>query len=278
VQGLFKDIDKNGFIKEHAIEQLYCAHCNRFLADRYVRGICPHCGYEDARGDQCEACGKLLDPTELKAPRCSTCGATPEPRSTKHLYIDLPGIVPQYEPWMQKASVAGQWSNNAVQMTKGWLRDGLQERAITRDLKWGIPVPKAGFEDKVFYVWFDAPIGYISITKCFTDLTGADWKNWWLEQNDIELFQFIGKDNIVFHCIIFPTMLKAYGDFILPDNVPANEFLNLEDDKISTSRNWAVWLHEYLTGFIRARTACGHEDTPPLDDFVFDDAAEGEKS
>ena len=169
VQGIFKDIEKNGFIKEHTIEQLHCAHCNRFLADRYVRGTCPHCGYEDARGDQCEACGKLLEPTELKAPRCSTCGAAPEPRSTKHLYIDLPGIVSQYEPWMQKASKEGQWSNNAVQMTKGWLRDGLQERAITRDLKWGIPVPKEGFEDKVFYVWFDAPIGYISITKCFTD-------------------------------------------------------------------------------------------------------------
>ena len=242
VQGLFKDIDKNGFIKEHAIEQLYCAHCNRFLADRYVRGICPHCGYEDARGDQCEACGKLLEPTELKAPRCSTCGATPEPRSTKHLYIDLPGIVPQYEPWMQKASVEGQWSNNAVQMTKGWLRDGLQERAITRDLKWGIPVPKAGFEDKVFYVWFDAPIGYISITKCFTDLTGADWKNWWLEQNDIELFQFIGKDNIPFHTVIFPCSLIASGkDWVKLHHISSSEYLNYESGKFSKSKGIGVF-------------------------------------
>ena len=242
VQGLFKDIDKNGFIKEHAIEQLYCAHCNRFLADRYVRGICPHCGYEDARGDQCEACGKLLEPTELKAPRCSTCGATPEPRSTKHLYIDLPGIVPQYEPWMQKASVEGQWSNNAVQMTKGWLRDGLQERAITRDLKWGIPVPKAGFEDKVFYVWFDAPIGYISITKCFTDLTGADWKNWWLEQNDIELFQFIGKDNIPFHTVIFPSSLIASGkDWVKLHHISSSEYLNYESGKFSKSKGIGVF-------------------------------------
>ena len=242
VQGLFKDIDKSGFIKEHAIEQLYCAHCNRFLADRYVRGICPHCGYEDARGDQCEACGKLLEPTELKAPRCSTCGATPEPRSTKHLYIDLPGIVPQYEPWMQKASVEGQWSNNAVQMTKGWLRDGLQERAITRDLKWGIPVPKAGFEDKVFYVWFDAPIGYISITKCFTDLTGADWKNWWLEQNDIELFQFIGKDNIPFHTVIFPCSLIASGkDWVKLHHISSSEYLNYESGKFSKSKGIGVF-------------------------------------
>ena len=224
------------------MEQLHCAHCNRFLADRYVRGTCPHCGYEDARGDQCEACGKLLEPTELKAPRCSTCGATPEPRSTKHLYIDLPGIVPQYEPWMQKASVAGQWSNNAVQMTKGWLRDGLQERAITRDLKWGIPVPKAGFEDKVFYVWFDAPIGYISITKCFTDLIGADWKNWWLEQNDIELFQFIGKDNIPFHTVIFPSSLIASGkDWVKLHHISSSEYLNYESGKFSKSKGIGVF-------------------------------------
>ena len=242
VQGIFKDIEKNGFIKEHSMEQLHCAHCNRFLADRYVRGTCPHCGYEDARGDQCEACGKLLEPTELKAPRCSTCGATPEPRSTKPLYIDLPGIVPQYEPWMQKASVEGQWSNNAVQMTKGWLRDGLQERAITRDLKWGIPVPKAGFEDKVFYVWFDAPIGYISITKCFTDLTGADWKNWWLEQNDIELFQFIGKDNIPFHTVIFPSSLIASGkDWVKLHHISSSEYLNYESGKFSKSKGIGVF-------------------------------------
>ena len=242
VQGIFKDIEKNGFIKEHSMEQLHCAHCNRFLADRYVRGTCPHCGYEDARGDQCENCGKLLEPTELKAPRCSTCGATPEPRSTKHLYIDLPGIVPQYEPWMQKASVEGQWSNNAVQMTKGWLRDGLQERAITRDLKWGIPVPKAGFEDKVFYVWFDAPIGYISITKCFTDLTGADWKNWWLEQNDIELFQFIGKDNIPFHTVIFPSSLIASGkDWVKLYHISSSEYLNYESGKFSKSKGIGVF-------------------------------------
>ena len=242
VQGIFKDIEKNGFIKEHTIEQLYCAHCNRFLADRYVRGTCPHCGYEDARGDQCEACGKLLEPTELKAPRCSTCGAAPEPRSTKHLYIDLPGIVPQYEPWMQKASKEGQWSNNAVQMTKGWLRDGLQERAITRDLKWGIPVPKAGFEDKVFYVWFDAPIGYISITKCFTDLTGTDWKNWWLEQSDVELFQFIGKDNIPFHTVIFPCSLIASGkDWVKLHHISSSEYLNYESGKFSKSKGIGVF-------------------------------------
>ncbi|MEL3906851.1 MAG: methionine--tRNA ligase [Treponema sp.] len=242
VQGIFKDIEKNGFITEHTIEQLHCAHCGRFLADRYVRGTCPRCGYDDARGDQCEHCGELLDPTELKSPRCSTCGAEPEPRSTKHLYIDLPAIVPQYEPWMKQASEEGQWSNNAVQMTKGWLRDGLQERAITRDLKWGIPVPKTGFENKVFYVWFDAPIGYISITKCFTDLTGGDWKDWWLDQKDIELFQFIGKDNIPFHTVIFPCSLIGSGkDWVKLHHISSSEYLNYEAGKFSKSKGIGVF-------------------------------------
>jgi len=176
VQQLFEALDKNGFIKENTIEQLYCPNCERFLADRFVRGECPHCNYEDARGDQCENCGKLLEPIELKKPRCSTCGNTPHIKSTKHLYIDLPAIQENYKPWMEEASIKGKWAKNAIQMTQAWIRDGLHERAITRDLKWGIPVPKKGFEDKVFYVWFDAPIGYISITKALADKLQAENK------------------------------------------------------------------------------------------------------
>ena len=204
VQSIFKDLDAAGYVKSQTIEQLYCEHCGRFLADRYVRGTCPSCGYDGARGDQCENCGKLLDPTELKEPKCSTCGATPRLKSTTHLYIDLPAIKPRLEEWMKKASVEGFWANNAVQMTQAWIRDGLHERAITRDLKWGIPVPKVGYEDKVFYVWFDAPIGYISITACAGDEKGFDWKYWWQRPDEVELFQFIGKDNIPFHTVIFP--------------------------------------------------------------------------
>ncbi|MGP1455922.1 MAG: methionine--tRNA ligase [Treponema sp.] len=242
VQDIFKHLEANGFIKEHAIEQLYCTHCQRFLADRYIRGTCPHCSYDDARGDQCEHCGTLLDPTDLHQPHCATCGATPELRSTKHLYIDLPAILPQYEPWMKNASEKGQWSNNAMQMTKGWIRDGLQERAITRDLKWGIPVPKQGFEDKVFYVWFDAPIGYISITKCLTDRTGGDWKRWWLDQDDVELFQFIGKDNIPFHTVIFPSSLIGSGQpWVTLHHISSSEYLNYESGKFSKSKGIGVF-------------------------------------
>lgn len=255
VQSLFKDLDNNGYIKENTIEQLYCPHCERFLADRYVRGVCPHCGYEDARGDQCESCGKLLDPVELKAPRCSTCGGTPHVKSTKHLYIDLPGIQKKYQSWMEKASVDGQWAKNAVQMTQAWIRDGLHERAITRDLKWGIPVPKAGFEDKVFYVWFDAPIGYISITKALADKLTAegkhsfDWKSWWLPSDSLEqgkppvdLFQFIGKDNIPFHTVIFPSTLIGSGrEWTKLYHMSSTEYLNYESGKFSKSKGIGVF-------------------------------------
>jgi len=241
-QAMFLDLERNGHIKEHAIEQLYCPSCARFLADRYVRGTCPACGYEDARGDQCEHCGKLLEPTELKGPRCSTCGKAPEVRSTSHLYIDLPGILPEYERWMRKASVDGQWAKNAVQMTQAWIRDGLQERAITRDLKWGIPVPRAGYENKVFYVWFDAPIGYISITKCLADRTGMDWKSWWQSPLDVELFQFIGKDNIPFHTVIFPSSLIGSGrDWTKLYHMSSTEYLNYEAGKFSKSKGIGVF-------------------------------------
>ncbi|MBE6349956.1 MAG: methionine--tRNA ligase [Spirochaetaceae bacterium] len=256
VQQLFLDLDKRGFIHEQTIEQLFCPTCDHFLADRYIRGICPYCGYDDARGDQCEKCGKLLEPTELQSPRCSTCGGTPEPRKTKHLYIDLPGIQAEYGKWMEKASVDGQWAKNAIQMTQAWIRDGLQERAITRDLKWGIPVPKEGFENKVFYVWFDAPIGYISITKALADSLqekgiAFDWKAWWLPEeavdtettkNPVDLFQFIGKDNIPFHTVIFPSTLIGSGkNWTKLHHMSSTEYLNYESGKFSKSKGIGVF-------------------------------------
>ncbi len=248
-QGIFKDLEHNGYIKEHAIDQLFCSSCNRFLADRYVRGVCPSCGYEDARGDQCEHCGKLLDPTELKSPRCSSCSTTPEVRTTSHLYIDLPGILPKYEKWMKETSVSGQWAKNALQMTQAWIRDGLQERAITRDLKWGIPVPREGFENKVFYVWFDAPIGYISIARCLFDrISGSpeksekEWASWWLDPDNVELFQFIGKDNIPFHTVIFPSSLLGSGkNWTKLHHMSSTEYLNYESGKFSKSKGIGVF-------------------------------------
>ncbi len=241
-QAIFLDLDKRGLVKSQTIEQLYCDSDKRFLADRYVRGTCPHCGYDGARGDQCESCGKLLDPTELKDPKCSTCGATPRPKSTTHLYIDLPAIRPALETWMRKASVDGFWANNAIQMTQAWIRDGLKERAITRDLKWGIPVPKAGYEDKVFYVWFDAPIGYISITACAGDEQGFDWKYWWQRPDDVELFQFIGKDNIPFHTVIFPSSLLGSGEnWTMLHHMSSSEYLNYESGKFSKSKGVGVF-------------------------------------
>ncbi len=241
-QSIFLDLDRAGLIRQETIEQLYCERDKRFLADRYVRGTCPHCGYDGARGDQCENCGKLLEPTELKDPKCSTCGATPVPRKTTHLYIDLPAIRPKLEAWMKEASVKGFWANNAIQMTQAWIRDGLKSRAITRDLKWGIPVPKAGFEDKVFYVWFDAPIGYISMTACSGDERGFDWKSWWMSPDDVELFQFIGKDNIPFHTVIFPSSLLGSGrEWTMLHHMSSTEYLNYEAGKFSKSKGVGVF-------------------------------------
>lgn len=255
-QELFKDLDNNGLITEHTNNQLFCTHCNMFLADRFVHGTCPKCGYEDARGDQCDKCGSLLDPTELKNPRCSTCGNTPEVRETKHLYINLPKISGKLSDWMKKASVEGRWADNAVNITKAWIRDGLNERAITRDLKWGIPVPKKGYENKVFYVWFNAPIGYMSITKQLAnELVKAgkksfDWKSWWLPKESeegknkpqVDLFQFIGKDNIPFHTVIFPcTLLGSGHDWTKLFHMSSTEYLNYEDGKFSKSRGIGVF-------------------------------------
>ncbi len=238
VQDIFKRCDANGFITEKETEQLYCPKCDRFLADRFVEGTCPHCGSPDARGDQCDSCQTLLDPTELINPRCMVCGTTPVIRKTKHLYLDLPKILPQLEKWIDDTSETGFWAKNAVQVTKSWIRDGLKERCITRDLKWGIPVPKPGYENKVFYVWFDAPIGYVSITANHTD----EWKKWWLDPENTELFQFIGKDNIPFHTVVFPATQLATGQkWTMLHHMSSTEYLNYEGGKFSKSKGIGVF-------------------------------------
>ena len=238
VQHIFNEVDKNGYISEKESEQLYCPECKRYLADRYVTGTCPHCGDTGARGDQCDKCGTLLDPTELIDPKCSVCGHTPILKKTKHLYINLPKALPLLQKWMDKASVEGFWAKNAIQITNSWIRDGLQERCITRDLKWGIPVPKEGFEDKVFYVWFDAPIGYISITANATE----NWEYWWRDPENTELFQFIGKDNIPFHTVIFPSSLLATGEkWTMLHHMSSTEYLNYEGGKFSKSRGIGIF-------------------------------------
>ena len=232
VQEIFAKVDASGYINEHEKEQLYCPKCERFLADRFVEGTCPHCGSTGARGDQCDACQTLLDPIELVDSRCGVCGTTPITKRTRHLYLDLPKALPLLEAWMDKASVEGFWANNAIQVTKSWIRDGLKERCITRDLKWGIPVPKPGFENKVFYVWFDAPIGYVSITANAVD----DWQRWWHEPESTELFQFIGKDNIPFHTVIFPSCQLATADtWTMLHHMSSTEYLNYEGGKFSKS-------------------------------------------
>ena len=238
VQALFKACDDNGYIVEKESEQLYCPECKRFLADRFVSGTCPHCGYDGARGDQCEKCGTLLDPTELIEPKCSVCGSTPVLRKTKNLYLNLPKILPLLDEWMKKASVEGFWAKNAIQITSSWIRDGLQERCITRDLKWGIPVNKPGYEDKVFYVWFDAPIGYISITANKT----KDWEYWWRDPENTELFQFIGKDNIPFHTVVFPsTLLASKEKWTMLYHMSSTEYLNYEGGKFSKSKGIGIF-------------------------------------
>ena len=239
----FRKLYDKGEFLEKGSEQYYDEQEQTFLADRYITGECPHCHAEGAYGDQCEKCGTALSPTELINPKSTISGATPVLRETKHWYLPLDKHQSWLEPWITQEHA--DWRSNVVGQCKSWFDMGLQPRAVSRDLEWGIPVPVEGAEGKVLYVWFDAPIGYISNTK---DLVPNDWEKWW-KSDDTKLVHFIGKDNIVFHCIVFPAMLKAEGSYILPENVPSNEFLNLEDDKISTSRNWAVWLHEYLVDF-----------------------------
>ena len=243
----FTTLYKKGEFVEKTSMQYYDADNKQFLADRYITGICPRCSYEKAYGDQCENCGTSLSPAELINPRSSLTGNIPVQKETKHWYLPLD----KYQDWLNEWIVKGHkddWKPNVYGQCKSWLDHGLQPRAVTRDLNWGVEVPLKDTEGKVLYVWFDAPIGYISATREWAEEHGKDWKPWWKDEES-RLIHFIGKDNIVFHCIIFPSMLKHEGSYILPDNVPAFEFLNLENDKISTSRNWAVWLHEYLEEF-----------------------------
>jgi methionyl-tRNA synthetase len=242
-QEFFKILYDKKILIEEESEQYFDEEAKMFLADRYIIGTCPNCGNENAYGDQCERCGKSLSPRDLINPRSQLSGKPPVLKKTKHWYLPLDKM---QKDWLQKwiESKSGEWKINVYGQCKSWLDQGLQPRAVTRDLDWGVKVPLPGTEGKVLYVWFDAPIGYISATKALT----KDWKKYW-QDKEAKLIHFIGKDNIVFHCIIFPAMLKAHGEFIIPENVPANEFLNLEGDKISTSRNYAVWLNEYLEDF-----------------------------
>lgn len=237
-QGIFKDLDANGFIQEATEERIYCQKDEMFLADRYVEGTCPKCGYEDARGDQCDNCGSLLDPESLIDPRCKVCGTPPSKQATTHLFLELDRLQADLTSWFDRAKVEGHWPNNALTTTRGWLERGLQPRAITRDLKWGIPVPKPGFEDKVFYVWFDAPIGYISITaKAF-----EDWRDWWQNPDQVKLYQFMAKDNIPFHTVIFPaSLIGTRKNWTLLHHINSTEYLNYEDAKFSKSRNVGVF-------------------------------------
>ena len=245
----FRKLYDDGKLIEQESEQYYDEEAHQFLADRYIMGECPHCGNPNAYGDQCEKCGSDLSPMELINPHSTISGSKPVVRKTKNWYLPLN----EYQQWLKEWILDGhkEWRSNVYGQCKSWLDMDLQPRAMTRDLDWGIPVPVEGAEGKVLYVWFDAPIGYISNTKELCDADPERWGSWekWWKDPETRLVHFIGKDNIVFHCLIFPTMLKAHGGYILPDNVPANEFLNLENDKISTSRNWAVWLHEYLVDF-----------------------------
>ena len=265
----FLKLYKKGEFVEKTSEQYYDEEAGCFLADRYIVGTCPHCGNENAYGDQCEKCGTSLSPNELINPHSTISGSKPVLRETLHWYLPLD----RYEGWLRKWILEDhkEWKTNVYGQCKSWIDQGLQPRAVSRDLDWGVPVPVEGAEGKVLYVWFDAPIGYISATRELT----PDWEKYWKDP-ETKMVHFIGKDNIVFHCIIFPSMLRAEGSYILPDNVPANEFLNLENDKISTSRNWAVWLHEYLEDFpgkqdVLRYTLCANAPETKDNDFTWKD-------
>ena len=243
-QAFFKNLYDKGIFTEDVTEQFYDEEAKQFLADRYITGTCPNCGYDNAYGDQCEKCGRASSPSELLKPRSALTGNSPILKETKNWYLPLDKLQDEFlNKWVE--SRKSSWKSSVYGQCNSWLKEGLKPRAMTRDLDWGVPVPVKDAEGKVMYVWFDAPIGYITATK---EAAGADWEKWWMDP-ETELTHFLGKDNIVFHTIIFPAMLHAHGDFILPTNVPANEFLNLEGDKISTSRNHAIWLHEYVEDF-----------------------------
>ena len=272
-QEFFQDLEKNGYISIHTTKQLYCENDKKFLADRYVEGICPFCGYEGARGDQCDNCGKLIDATALIEPKCMICGSKPIIKETTHWFLDLPKFTEKLKNWLATKSY---WKDNVHKFIMSWLDSGLIERAITRDINWGIPVPIEGVKDKVLYVWFDAPIGYISSTIEWAKNQGDEdlWKKYWMDKNT-KLIHFIGKDNIPFHTIIWPALIMGQDkDFVLPYDVPANEYLNLEGKQLSTSRNWAIWVDEMAKDFdgefIRYYLAANAPETKDSD-FVWKD-------
>ena len=254
-QEFFKNLEAQGEFDVLESEQYFDEEAQQFLADRYIQGTCPNCSHEDAYGDQCEKCGSSLSPTELINPRSTLSGSTPVLKRTKHWYLPMNKHEGWVKEWIENGTLEGEqhhqpneWKKHVLGQCKSWVDGGLQPRAMTRDLDWGVKVPLPNEDGKVLYVWLDAPIGYISATKEWAQQNGKNWEDYW-KSDDTKLIHFIGKDNIVFHCIIFPIILKTHGEYILPDNVPANEFMNLEGDKISTSRNWAVWLHEYMEDF-----------------------------
>ena len=251
----FKTLEKKGVFVQKTSEQFYDEEHQQFLADRYIVGDCPKCNAAEAYGDQCEKCGSALSPSELKNPSSTLSGNIPIMKSTSHWYLPMQKHEKWLKEWIEKGTLDGKqhhdpktWRSQVLGQCKSWIDGGLQERAMTRDLEWGVKVPIEGADGKVLYVWLDAPIGYISATKKWADKNGKDWKSFW-QGEDVELIHFIGKDNIVFHCIIFPIILRAHGDYVLPTQVPANEFLNLEGEKLSTSKKWAIWLHEYIQDF-----------------------------
>ncbi|OVA05272.1 Methionyl-tRNA synthetase [Macleaya cordata] len=249
---IFKKLMENNLLSENTMQQLYCETCKRFLADRLVEGICPKedCNYESARGDQCEKCGNLLNPTELINPKCKVCKTTPHIRDTEHLFLELPLLKDKLEDYINKMSVEGSWSQNAIQSTNAWLKEGLKSRCITRDLKWGVPVPHEKFKDKVFYVWFDAPIGYISITSCCT----PDWEKWWKNPENVELYQFMGKDNVPFHTVMFPSTLLGTGEnWTLMKTISVTEYLNYEAGKFSKSNGVGVFGNDAIDTNIPAK-------------------------
>uniref|UniRef100_A0A8C6PFE9 Methionine--tRNA ligase, cytoplasmic n=1 Tax=Nothobranchius furzeri TaxID=105023 RepID=A0A8C6PFE9_NOTFU len=237
-QDIFWRLHKNGFLVEDTVEQLRCENCQRFLADRFVEGTCPHCSYPEARGDQCDKCGRLINAVELREPQCKVCRQTPIIRSSKHLFLDLPKLERQLEQWLEKSTSTGDWTANAKQITRSWIRDGLKPRCITRDLQWGTPVPHPDFKEKVFYVWFDAPIGYLSITASYTN----EWDKWWKNPQQVELYNFMAKDNVPFHSVVFPcSLLGAQDNYTLVNHLVATEYLNYEDTKFSKSRGVGVF-------------------------------------
>ncbi len=246
-QSFFLKLHEKGYLREDGVEQYYCPTCRRFLPDRYIEGECPHCRRPGARGDQCESCGRWLEPEQLIDPRCKICGSKPVMRSSKHWFFRLSEFQKPLAEWQASKP---NWKSNVREFSSGWFNEGLTDRPITRDIDWGIPVPLEGAEGKVLYVWFDAPIGYISSTVEWAQNRNQPerWRDYWCDP-ETRLIHFIGKDNIVFHAIVWPAMLMAHGEFILPDNIPANEFLTIEGKKISTSRNWAIWVDDYLAEF-----------------------------